>query len=134
MLISELGKRRTAPTPARTPSLGARGQASDASADAQGRMATTSIGRTTVVERQKGKVLLSVVRRYKESDIEVWCKSTGEVRTIMTEEQAKLLGKLAVESCSRTLSTLEKETLKRAIDEAENVEQLICVLLMFLAR
>ncbi len=52
----------------------------------------------------------------------------------MTEMQAKLLCKLAIESYSRPLTTLEKEALKQAIDRAENVEQLICVLLTLLAK
>ena len=52
----------------------------------------------------------------------------------LTEEQAKFLSKLAGDSRSRSLSSLEKEALKRAIDQSENVEQLILVLATLLAK
>lgn len=52
----------------------------------------------------------------------------------LSEEQAKLLSKLAVERCTKPLSEREKEALKQAIDQAENEGELILVLLALLAK
>lgn len=52
----------------------------------------------------------------------------------LTEEQAKLLSKLAVERCAKPISALEKEALKQAIDRAENEGELILMLLALLAK
>lgn len=57
-----------------------------------------------------------------------------EGRSKVTEEQVKLLSKLALEIRSTSLSAPEKEALKLVIDQTENVNQLICVLLTLLAR
>ena len=50
----------------------------------------------------------------------------------MTEEQIKLLCKLAVENHQRQLTVWQKETIKHAIDEAKTIEELLAVMLSVL--
>lgn len=45
----------------------------------------------------------------------------------MTEEQIKLLCKLAIENSRKQLTNAQKETLKQAIDESKTVEDLFTV-------
>ena len=45
----------------------------------------------------------------------------------MTEQQIKLLCKLAVERSNRPFTEMEKELLKQAIDNAENWEELLSI-------
>ena len=45
----------------------------------------------------------------------------------MTEQQIKLLCKLAVERSNRPFTKMEKELLKQAIDNAKNWEELLFV-------
>ena len=45
----------------------------------------------------------------------------------MTEQQVKSLCKWAVENGERRLTDEEKELIKQAIDEAENIEELFAV-------
>ena len=45
----------------------------------------------------------------------------------MTEEQIKMLCKLAIENSSKQLTNAQKETLKQAIDESKTVEDLFTV-------
>lgn len=51
----------------------------------------------------------------------------------MTEEQIKLLCKLAVESYQKPLTVWQKETIKHAIDEAKTIEELLAVMLTVLS-
>ena len=50
----------------------------------------------------------------------------------MTEEQIKLLCKLAVENNQRPMTVWQKETIKHAIDEARTFEELLAVMLSVL--
>jgi len=52
----------------------------------------------------------------------------------MTEEEFKLLSKLAIDNSSRPFTATEKEVLKFAVDKAENWQQLIIVLMMGMMR
>lgn len=45
----------------------------------------------------------------------------------MTEEQIKLLCKLAIENSRKQLTNAQKETLKQAIDESKTVEDLFVI-------
>lgn len=50
----------------------------------------------------------------------------------MTEEQIKFLCKWLVDNGNRPLSDVEKESIKQAIDEAKNIEELTAVAVAYL--
>ena len=47
----------------------------------------------------------------------------------MTEQEVKMICKLAVQNSKRPFTDAEKELLKRAIDSSENLEELLAVAL-----
>lgn len=47
----------------------------------------------------------------------------------MTEEQYKFLSKLAIENGQTKLTDLQKEALKQCVDKAQNVEELVAILI-----
>lgn len=51
----------------------------------------------------------------------------------MTEQQVKLLCKWAIENSNRPLTNTEKELLKQAVDQAENIEELLGVAIAAMA-